>query len=89
MAVWAILAAPMIMSTALGDVKPEYRDILQNRAILAVSQDELGIQGRLVNNVSYSTLQDVKPLWKLRPSQVATHTILPGIFYELILHPLL
>jgi hypothetical protein len=46
MAIWTILPA----STALGDVKPEYKDILQNRAILSVNQDELGIQGRRVNN---------------------------------------
>jgi hypothetical protein len=52
MAIWAILAAPLLMSTALGDVKAEYKDILQNRAILAVNQDELGIQGRRVNNVN-------------------------------------
>jgi alpha-galactosidase len=53
MAIWAILAAPLLMSTALADVKAEYKDILQNRAILAVSQDELGIQGRRVNNVNF------------------------------------
>jgi hypothetical protein len=52
MAIWAILAAPLLMSTALRDVKPEYKDILQNKAILAVNQDELGIQGRRVNNVN-------------------------------------
>ncbi|PNF24276.1 Alpha-N-acetylgalactosaminidase [Cryptotermes secundus] len=50
MAIWAILAAPLLMSTALRDVKPEYKDILQNKAILAINQDELGIQGRRVNN---------------------------------------
>jgi hypothetical protein len=53
MAIWAILAAPLLMSTALRDVKPEYKDILQNKAILAVNQDELGIQGRRVNNVNH------------------------------------
>jgi hypothetical protein len=56
MAIWAILAAPLLMSTALADVKPEYRDILQNKAILAVNQDELGIQGRRVNNVNHRIL---------------------------------
>lgn len=53
MAIWAILAAPLLMSTALRDVKPEYKDILQNKAILAINQDELGIQGRRVNNVNH------------------------------------
>jgi alpha-N-acetylgalactosaminidase len=51
MAVWAILAAPLLMSTELRDVKPEYKAILQNKAILAVNQDVLGIQGSRINTV--------------------------------------
>jgi len=57
MAIWAILAAPLLMSTELRDVKPEFKAILQNKAILAVNQDELGIQGRRVNNVMYLKLK--------------------------------
>jgi len=56
MAIWAILAAPLLMSTELRDVKPEFKAILQNKAILAVNQDKLGIQGRRVNNVKYLML---------------------------------
>jgi len=56
MAIWAILAAPLLMSTELRDVKPEFKAILQNKAILAINQDELGIQGRRVNNVTYLML---------------------------------
>jgi len=56
LAIWAILAAPLLMSTELRDVKPEFKAILQNKAILAVNQDELGIQGRRVNNVKYLLL---------------------------------
>jgi alpha-N-acetylgalactosaminidase len=52
MAIWAILAAPLLMSTELRDVKPEYKAILQNKAILAVNQDALGIQGRRINSVT-------------------------------------
>lgn len=54
MAVWAILAAPLIMSNDLKTVRPEIRDILINREIIAVNQDPLGIQGRRVllkNNI--------------------------------------
>ncbi|XP_055837557.1 alpha-N-acetylgalactosaminidase [Episyrphus balteatus] len=54
MAVWAILAAPLIMSNDLKAVQPEIRDILINREIIAVNQDPLGIQGRrilLKNNI--------------------------------------
>jgi alpha-N-acetylgalactosaminidase len=56
MAIWAILAAPLLMSTELRDVKPEFKAILQNKAILAVNQDKLGIQGHRVNNVKYLML---------------------------------
>uniref|UniRef100_A0A034VJ62 Alpha-galactosidase n=1 Tax=Bactrocera dorsalis TaxID=27457 RepID=A0A034VJ62_BACDO len=48
MAVWAILAAPLIMSNDLATVRPEIKAILQNREIIAVNQDPLGIQGRRV-----------------------------------------
>lgn len=56
MAIWAVLAAPLLMSTELRDVKPEFKAILQNKAILAVNQDELGIQGFRVSNVKYLML---------------------------------
>ncbi|EDV37725.1 uncharacterized protein Dana_GF11268, isoform B [Drosophila ananassae] len=48
MAIWAIMAAPLIMSNDLEAVRPEIKAILQNRAVIAVDQDELGIQGRRV-----------------------------------------
>jgi len=52
MAVWAILAAPLIMSHDLRNVRPEFREILLNREIIAVNQDKRGIQGRRVYDVS-------------------------------------
>nr|XP_017014915.2 alpha-N-acetylgalactosaminidase [Drosophila takahashii] len=45
MAIWAVMAAPLIMSNDLAAVRPEIKDILQNREVIAVNQDELGIQG--------------------------------------------
>ncbi|XP_075234708.1 alpha-N-acetylgalactosaminidase-like [Lycorma delicatula] len=48
MAIWAILAAPLLMSTDLNSIRPEYKDILQNEDIIAVNQDPLGIQGRRI-----------------------------------------
>lgn len=51
MAIWAILAAPLLISTELRDIKPEYKAILQNKDILAVNQDALGIQGHRINSV--------------------------------------
>nr|CAI5835205.1 unnamed protein product [Callosobruchus analis] len=48
MAIWAILAAPLLMSVDLRTIKPEYKAILQNKKIIAVDQDILGIQGRRI-----------------------------------------
>uniref|UniRef100_A0A0K8TAY4 Alpha-galactosidase n=4 Tax=Lygus hesperus TaxID=30085 RepID=A0A0K8TAY4_LYGHE len=45
MALWAVLAAPLLMSTDLATIKPEFRDILLNKRIIEVNQDPLGIQG--------------------------------------------
>lgn len=46
MAIWAILAAPLLMSNDLKNIRPEFREILINRRVIAVNQDELGIQGK-------------------------------------------
>jgi len=48
MAMWAIFAAPLLMSVDLRTIKKDYKDILKNRAIIAVNQDPLGIQGRRI-----------------------------------------
>ncbi|XP_039295186.1 alpha-N-acetylgalactosaminidase [Nilaparvata lugens] len=48
MAMWAILAAPLLMSVDLRSIRPEYKAILQNKKIIAVDQDPLGIQGRRI-----------------------------------------
>lgn len=48
MAIWAILAAPLLMSNDLKNVRPEFREILNNKAVIDVNQDKLGIQGTRV-----------------------------------------
>ncbi|KAJ8971807.1 hypothetical protein NQ317_010782 [Molorchus minor] len=48
MALWAILAAPLLMSVDLRTIRPEYKAILQNKKIISVDQDPLGIQGRRI-----------------------------------------
>lgn len=52
MAVWSVLAAPLLMSVDLRTIRPEYRDIYLNPAVIAVNQDPLGIQGTQVSKVS-------------------------------------
>lgn len=44
-AMWAMLAAPLIVGTDLPGMKPEIAAILTNKRLIAVNQDELGIQG--------------------------------------------
>jgi alpha-galactosidase len=45
---WAVLAAPLLAGNDLRDMKPETRDILTNKEVIAVDQDPLGRQGRRV-----------------------------------------
>lgn len=45
MALWAIMAAPLLMSNDLRDICPRSKELLQNRRIIAISQDPLGKQG--------------------------------------------
>jgi|WetSurMetagenome_2_1015567.scaffolds.fasta_scaffold27046_2 alpha-galactosidase len=42
---WCILAAPLIAGNDLIKMSDEVRDILTNKDVIAVNQDELGIQG--------------------------------------------
>ena len=46
---WAILAAPLIAGNDLRDMKPEIREILTHREVIAVDQDPAGSQGRRVH----------------------------------------
>lgn len=48
MAIWAIFAAPLIMSNDLRTIRPEFQEILLNKNALKINQDPMGIQGRRV-----------------------------------------
>ncbi|XP_065307156.2 alpha-N-acetylgalactosaminidase-like isoform X2 [Dermacentor albipictus] len=48
MALWAIMAAPLLMSNDLRRTRSEFKKILQNKAVIAVNQDPLGLSGRKV-----------------------------------------
>ncbi|XP_006633099.2 alpha-galactosidase A isoform X1 [Lepisosteus oculatus] len=45
MAMWAIMAAPLMMSNDLRDIDPQSKELLQNRRVIAINQDPLGMQG--------------------------------------------
>jgi alpha-galactosidase len=48
MALWAILAAPLLAGNDLRTMTPETKDMLTNREVLAVDQDAKGVQGHRV-----------------------------------------
>ena len=45
---WAMLAAPLLAGNDLPHMKPEIKDILTNREVIAINQDPLGHQARHV-----------------------------------------
>ena len=51
MALWAIYAAPLIMSVDLRNINPEAAKILLNKNVIALNQDPLGKQGMRVYKV--------------------------------------
>uniref|UniRef100_A0A2S2QTT3 Alpha-galactosidase n=2 Tax=Sipha flava TaxID=143950 RepID=A0A2S2QTT3_9HEMI len=66
MAIWAILAAPLLMSNQLSAVRPEFKEILLNKGIIDVNQDALGIQGKRVfreHNIDIWT-RPIEPVYR-------------------------
>jgi len=45
---WAMLAAPLLAGNDLPNMKPEIRDILTNRDVVAIDQDPLGHEARYI-----------------------------------------
>jgi len=61
-AIWAVIAAPLLMSNDLRTISPEALSILTNKEIIAVNQDPLGIQGKRIYHGSDSTEIWARPL---------------------------
>jgi len=47
-AMWCMVSAPLIAGNDLRSMRPEIREILTNRAMIAIDQDPLGKQGRRI-----------------------------------------
>lgn len=60
MSIWSIWSAPLIMSNDLRDLAPGHKEILQNKYVIAVDQDPLGIFGRMVKKVSDTLKEPVQ-----------------------------
>ena len=63
MALWAVLASPLFMSVDLRTIRPEMKAILQNKNVISVNQDSLGIQGRRIFKVLFKIARVF--YWKL------------------------
>lgn len=59
---WSIMASPLLIGTDLRRATPETMDILLNKDVIAVNQDPLGVQGRLVRPVTNGQYVLAKPL---------------------------
>jgi alpha-galactosidase len=49
---WSIMAAPLLIGSDLRNASQATYDILLNREVIAVDQDPLGVQGRVVSNAA-------------------------------------
>jgi alpha-galactosidase len=59
---WALMAAPLMAGNDLRAMTPEIREILTNEEVIAVNQDPLGVQGRVVLDRGYGIQTWAKPL---------------------------
>ena len=57
MAFWSLWSAPLLMSNDLRSIGKEFREILQNRELIAIDQDPLGLMGQPVESVSKNNLE--------------------------------
>lgn len=51
MSLWSIMAAPLISGTTITSASSTTLSILENKGVIAVDQDRLGKQGRLISDV--------------------------------------
>jgi len=70
MGMWCMLAAPLIMSADLRNIRPEFRDILLNRDLIKLDQDPLGKQAKriLVQQHIHVYTRPVMPMYKDKAS---------------------
>ncbi|RZQ62903.1 alpha-galactosidase [Amycolatopsis suaedae] len=47
---WAMMAAPLLIGADLREISREHLDILRNREVIAIDQDKLGVQARVLSS---------------------------------------
>lgn len=50
---WSMFASPLLMSVDLRTMNPQSKALLQNKRVLAINQDPLGIQGKRILKVIF------------------------------------
>ena len=53
MALWSIMASPLIMSVDLRTIRPYSRSLLLNHRAIAINQDRLGVEGKRIAEVCF------------------------------------
>uniref|UniRef100_A0A914CM50 Alpha-galactosidase n=1 Tax=Acrobeloides nanus TaxID=290746 RepID=A0A914CM50_9BILA len=53
MSIWSIWSAPLIMSNDLRNITPGHKEILQNKYVIAVDQDPMGLWGKMIGQVTF------------------------------------
>ncbi|WAQ98162.1 AGAL-like protein [Mya arenaria] len=71
MAMWAIMAAPMLMSTDLRSITAQDHLLLTNLNVIAINQDPLGIQGRRILQINGTNVE----VWSRPISPVGSFAI--------------
>ena len=53
MAMWSVMASPLLMSVDLRNIRPESKALLQNKGAIQINQDPMGKQGTRLVKVGY------------------------------------
>jgi len=61
-AMWCMLSAPLIMGHDVRNTRPEIAEILLNKELIAINQDELGVAAQVLPTRSYNDYILFKPL---------------------------
>lgn len=64
MGVWCMVAAPLLLSNDLRNIRKSSRDLILNKRLLAINQDPLGIQALAFKLVSLDLFIDIDEIEK-------------------------
>ena len=52
MSMWSMWSVPLMFSNDLRNIKADAKEILQNKAVIAINQDKLGKMAKIIATVS-------------------------------------